>query len=46
MEVIECQRCGWVGENKDLVAASSDNEPCCPECRGADFLDVEEDEDG
>ena len=42
---IECQTCGWIGRNKDLVAAHSDNEPCCPSCGGADFLDIEEDED-
>ena len=40
--MIECQTCGWVGENKDLIAAHSDSEPGCPDCRGTDFLDVEE----
>ena len=39
---IECQTCGWVGENKDLVAVRSDLEPGCPECGSTDFLDVEE----
>ncbi len=41
--MIECQTCGWIGENKDLVAAHSDNEPGCPACEHTDFLDVNND---
>ena len=39
--MIECQICGWMGEDKDLVASCLDNEPCCPECGSGDFLDAE-----
>ena len=42
MEKIECQTCGWVGTANDLIAACSDNEPCCPSCNGASFMDVED----
>ena len=42
MEKIECQTCGWIGIARDLIAAWSDIEPCCPACNGADFLEVEE----
>ena len=40
-EKIECQTCGWIGTYDDLIAPTSDLEPGCPSCLGADFLDVE-----
>lgn len=41
---IECQTCWRVGEETDLIAPLSEDEPCCPHCGGTDFLDVEEKE--
>lgn len=41
-EPIECQSCYWCGGADELVAPTSADEPCCPECYGTDFLDVEE----
>jgi len=36
---IECQTCGWVGSDDNLVAQFSDMEPGCPQCSGTDFLE-------
>lgn len=39
--MIECQKCGWVGNHQELVAPYSSYEPSCPECFSDDFLDKE-----
>ena len=41
-EEVECQQCGWVGEESELIAPFSDWEPVCPDCWSSDFLDKEE----
>jgi len=38
--MIECQDCLWVGEESELIAPTSSDEPGCPNCGGTDFLDV------
>ena len=45
MAKIECQTCGWIGTANDLIAAWSDQEPCCPSCNGESFMDVEEEDE-
>ena len=42
---IECCKCGWLGDYRDLIAPTSDHEPSCPECLGDDFVEVEDDSD-
>ena len=41
---IECQTCGWEGEDDKMVAQTSDVEPGCPGCGGTNFLDIEDEE--
>jgi hypothetical protein len=38
---IECQTCGWIGNEDELIAPHSDDEPGCPSCLNNDFLDKE-----
>ena len=44
--MIECQTCGWTGEEEELTAPFSGSEPGCPSCGGTDFLDVEDEKNG
>jgi len=43
VEKIECQTCGWTGNEGDLETPWSAIEPSCPECMGGNFLDIEND---
>ena len=42
MEKIECQTCGWIGKETDLIAPWSGMAPSCPSCQGTDFLEEED----
>jgi len=46
--MIECQNelCAWIGTEDELEAPLSAMEPCCPYCRGSDFLDLDDIKEG
>jgi len=38
---VECQTCGWVGDDSKMEAQNSSLEPGCPSCGNNDFMEVE-----
>ena len=46
-EEIQCNNCGWTGDNTMLVSETEDyDDPCnkCPDCGSDDIEDIEQDE--
>ena len=41
---VECNDCGWIGDDDDLVPNQDFTMGCCPECGGEDVEEYYEEE--